>query len=73
MSRRADPARIDVARRSATIARLVSAGELPDRAAALVDRWEATIAGVRGRADWESFDAWLGRERPSPLDRGRPG
>ncbi|MDQ3127093.1 MAG: hypothetical protein M3Q66_01365 [Chloroflexota bacterium] len=71
MSRRADPARIDVARRSATIARLVGAGELPDRATALVDRWQATTLGARDRADWESFDAWLDRERHGPPEKDR--
>ncbi len=66
MARRADPDRIDAARREATIARLVSAGELPDKAAAWVARWENTIDGSRDRADWESFDAWLVRERDRP-------
>lgn len=69
MARRSDPTRTDAARRAAAIARLVSAGDLPDRAAAWVARWEATIDGARGRADWESFDAWLDRERRGPPDR----
>ncbi len=64
MPRRAEPVRIDAARRAAAVARLVSAGELPDRAAAWVARWEATIAGPRDRAAWEAFEAWLGRQRP---------
>jgi len=63
MSRRADPLRIEAARRAAAIARLVGAGELPDRAAAAVARWEATIDGQPSRADWERLDDWLGRER----------
>lgn len=64
VSRRADPKRIDAARRAAAIARLISAGELPDRAAAWVARWETTIEGPPAREDWERLDAWLARERP---------
>jgi hypothetical protein len=64
VSRRADPTRIDAARRAAAIARLISAGELPDRAAAWVARWERTIDGPPARADWERLDGWLARERP---------
>jgi hypothetical protein len=59
MPRRPDPTRIQTARRAAAIARLISAGELPDRAAAWVARWEATIDGPSDRADWEALDAWL--------------
>lgn len=61
MSRRPDPARIHVARREATIARLISAGELPDRAAALIARYEAQAAADGRDLDrgyWEGFDAW---------------
>ena len=68
MTRRPDPLRIDAARRAAAVARLVSAGELPDRATAWVARWEATIDGARERADWEAFEAWLDRERRRPPD-----
>jgi hypothetical protein len=64
MARRADPDRIIAARRAAAIARLISAGELPDRAAAWVARWETTIDGPPARADWDGLDAWLARERP---------
>lgn len=63
MSRRSDPARIETARRAATIARLISDGELPDRAAAWVARWELTVTGRPGRTDWESFDQWIALER----------
>ena len=66
MARRPDPERIATARRSAAIARLISAGELPERAAALVARWEAGAGRVRDRTDWEAFDAWLARERGGP-------
>jgi hypothetical protein len=66
MSRRSDPIRIEAARRAAAIARLISHGEIPDRAAAWVARWEATIAGPSDRADWEGFDAWLRTERKRP-------
>lgn len=70
MSRRSDPIRIEVARRAAAIARLISDGEIPDRAAAWVARWEATITGPSNRADWEAFDAWLRaeRQRSSPAE-----
>ena len=63
MARHSDPARIETIRRAAATARLISAGELPDRAEAWVARRAATLAGLSGRADWESFDAWLTRER----------
>lgn len=63
MPRRADPVRIETARRAAAIARLISAGELPDRAAALVGSWESTIEGQPSRADWETLDVWLARQR----------
>jgi len=44
MSRRSTPDRLAQARRSATIARLVSVGILPDRAAAALAAWEARTA-----------------------------
>jgi len=62
MSRRPDPARIEAARRAATIARLISGGRSAAAAAALVAEWEAGLAGgARSptRADWEGFDDWL--------------
>ncbi|HEX2754594.1 MAG TPA: hypothetical protein VHM48_03985 [Candidatus Limnocylindrales bacterium] len=64
MFRRADPLRIQAARRAAAIARLISAGELPDRAAVAVARWEATIDGPADRTDWEAFEGWLAGRRP---------
>jgi hypothetical protein len=63
MSRRSVPDRIVAARRAAAIARLIGAGELPDRAEEWVARWETTVAGPPARADWERLDAWLARER----------
>jgi hypothetical protein len=74
MARRSDPARIAAARRAAAIARLVGAGELPERAAASVARWEAANGRPADRADWESLDAWLRTERTrrSPAERGDP-
>jgi hypothetical protein len=71
MSRRPDPVRIQAARRAATIARLISAGELPDRATAWVARWEASLEGPASRADWEAVDASRSvgpGESPSPGD-----
>ena len=57
MSRRSTPERLEQARRSATLARLVSAGMLPDRAAAALAAWEASAA-QDGRAivadDWDA-------------------
>jgi hypothetical protein len=44
MSRRSTRERLAQARRSATLARLVSAGMLPDRAAAALAAWEARAA-----------------------------
>jgi hypothetical protein len=79
MSRRADPARIEAARRAAAIARLISAGEPLDRAVAWVDRWTSTLDGRPGRAAWEALDVWLARERsagrgpPSSVVEAQPG
>jgi hypothetical protein len=72
MARRSDPTRIATARRAAAIARLISAGELPDRAAESVARWEAANGGPADRADWETLDAWLCTERTrrSPPEAG---
>ena len=64
MARHADPVRINAARRAAAIARLISAGELPDRAEAVVARWESTLPGPPARADWEVLDSWLATRRP---------
>jgi hypothetical protein len=66
MSRRPDPARIETARRSATIARLISGGRSAAVVAALVAEWEAGLAEhgrTPGRSDWEAFDAWLAARR----------
>ena len=40
MSRRSTPERLDAARRAAALARLISDGELPERAEAALARWE---------------------------------
>jgi len=63
MSHRADPERIEAARRIATIARLVSAGELPDRAEAWVTAWESATPPIAGRRPWDRFDEWLAAAR----------
>ena len=68
MTRRADPARIEAARRAATIARLVSGGRSVASAAALVAEWElvhARTGRAPDRSDWETFDRWLASRRPS--------
>jgi hypothetical protein len=68
MTRRSDPARIETARRAATIARLISDGHSAAVATGLVGEWEVVQAAsgrVPGRSDWEGFDAWLaGRRQP---------
>ena len=69
MSRRVDPARIETARRAATIARLVSGGRTADAAAAIVAEWEAAHAGrddASRRSAWEQFDRWLEERRSGP-------
>ena len=67
MPRRADPARIDAARREATRQRLLSTGMLPDRVDALMAAWEAE-AGRRGllearRYADESGWEWMAAQR----------
>lgn len=47
MAQRANPARIEVARREATRQRLLGTGMLPERVAAVMAAWEAE-AGRRG-------------------------
>jgi hypothetical protein len=65
MSRRSDPIRIETARRSAAIARLVGAGHPEARAEELVEVFIAEHDDHPTRADWDRFDAWLvGRRRP---------
>jgi hypothetical protein len=67
MARRPDPIRIETARRSATIARLVSAGHAPATAARLVAQWEdlrIDFGRPPDRTDWEGFDTWLATRRP---------
>jgi hypothetical protein len=67
MSRRADPSRIEAARRVATIARLISDGQPAATAAALVAEWEqahARTGNAPDRAAWEGFDRWLADRRP---------
>ena len=44
MSRRSTPEGLSDARRAATLARLISSGELPDRAEARIAEYEATTA-----------------------------
>jgi len=69
MPRPADAARIETARRAAAIARLIGAGEAPDRAARWVGRWEReSEPGIRDRAAWERFDDWLAAERAAGRD-----
>lgn len=68
MSRRPDPARIEAAKRAATLQRLIGEGELPDRAASLVAAWEAQAArdGLdRDGRYWETGWAWMQAQRPS--------
>jgi len=69
MARRADPERIHDARREANLTRLVGQdGEFPDRARALIARWEA-IADAEGRphdqAFWQAGRDWIAAQRES--------
>ena len=57
MSRRSTPERLEQARRSATLARLVSSGMLPDRAAAALAAWEARTAQDGRTIATEDWDA----------------
>ena len=70
MSRRSTPKRLEQARRSATLARIVSAGMLPDRAATALAQWEARTtqdAGTIGADDWDTaFHEIVGQGPPSP-------
>jgi hypothetical protein len=62
MSRRSTPERLSDARRAATLARLVSAGELPDRAEARIAAWEAWTAHdgrPRDGAYWDAAWRWI--------------
>jgi hypothetical protein len=57
MARRSTPERLDVARRAATIERLVSDGMLRDAATAAVAAWEARTAQdgrARSSDDWDA-------------------
>jgi hypothetical protein len=57
MSRRSTPERLYVARRTATLERLVSAGVLRDRADAALTAWEVKAADGAERPqepDWEA-------------------
>lgn len=64
MSRRSTPQKLSDARRAATIARLISAGELPERAEAAVAAWEARTAQdgrPRDGAYWDAAWREIGR------------
>ena len=74
MSRRSTPERLEEARRSATLARLVSAGMLPDRSAAALAAWEARQARDARTIvadDWDTAYREIvesGRRRRSSLE-----
>jgi hypothetical protein len=66
MSRRADPARIDEARRAATRNRLIGDGATEATADAWIAAWEqqAARAGVeRGAAYWDAGWTWIAAHR----------
>jgi len=74
MSRRSTPERLAQARRSATLARVVSAGMLPDRAAAALAAWEARTA-QDGRTivaeDWDgAYQLIVGSRADADADAG---
>jgi hypothetical protein len=61
MTRRADPTRIDTARRDATRQRLLGTGMLPERADALMAAWqaEATRQGLPADHRYADEAAWV--------------
>ena len=61
MARRADPARIETARRQATRQRLLSTGMLPERVDALMAAWVAE-ADNRGLPDGRRYADAIGWE-----------
>jgi hypothetical protein len=68
MSRRADPARIDAARRAATRSRLIGDGASLETADAWIAAWEGEAASrglERGSAYWEVGWAWIAKQRRS--------
>ncbi len=66
MSRRSTPERLAAARRAAILARLVSAGVLPDRAEAAIRRWEdAQGDRVRDAAYWDEAFVAITQRRGS--------
>jgi hypothetical protein len=73
MTRRADPLRIEAARRAAAIARLISAGHRPETASRLVADWLAGLGRVPLREDWEALDAWVAGPGAGQGSRGSRG
>jgi hypothetical protein len=74
MSRRADPARIDEARRAATRNRLMGEGMTLERADAWIAAWEAEAGRdglARGAAYWEAGCAWIAAQRARRAASGR--
>jgi hypothetical protein len=66
MSRRADPARIDKARRDATRNRLIGERVTPETADAWIAAWDAQAAqdGLEpGREYWDRGWEWIAAER----------
>jgi hypothetical protein len=62
MSRRSTPPRLDAARREATLARLISDGELPRRAEDWLARWEHQASQEGRQRDggyWEAGYRWI--------------
>ena len=71
MSRRADPARIDQARRAAIRNRLTGEGVTEATAEAWIAAWDAHAAehGLEpGRVYWERGWEWITAERRQPLN-----
>ena len=61
MSRRPAPARIEAAKRAATLQRLIGDGLLPERAAAELAAWVAAQDGPE--RDWEAGYRWVVEQR----------
>jgi hypothetical protein len=74
MSRRPDPARIDKARRAATVRRLEMGGMSAERAESWMARWE-TMADAEERprdsAYWDAAWAWIAAQASRVPARGR--
>ena len=76
MSRRSTPERLQAARRAAALARLISDGELPDRADIWMARGERQAAQDGREPDsgyWEAKYRWIAARRRPAVVGNSPG